>query len=96
MILSGEQDGFTLRQPNQIHCSKERKSTCSKSARRIRELNDGLDDKYYPHFIWWKEKKKFGATADVHFWFRHWAMHCGDTFARCLVIMIGQFSSLSE
>ncbi|KAI3768357.1 hypothetical protein L2E82_18958 [Cichorium intybus] len=46
-----------LLQPNHIHCSKERKSTCSKLARRVRELNDGLDDKYYPHFIWWKEVK---------------------------------------
>ncbi|KAI3723468.1 hypothetical protein L2E82_35065 [Cichorium intybus] len=43
-------------QPNQIHCSKERKSTSTKSAKRVRELKDGLDEKYYPHIIWWKEK----------------------------------------
>ncbi|KAL7615028.1 hypothetical protein Lser_V15G06024 [Lactuca serriola] len=43
-------------QPKKINCSKERKSTSTKSAKKVRELKDDLDEKNYPHIIWWKEK----------------------------------------
>ncbi|CAI9271276.1 unnamed protein product [Lactuca saligna] len=43
-------------QPKQVNCSKERKSTSTKSTKKVRELKDDLDEKNYPHIIWWKEK----------------------------------------
>ncbi|KAI3776094.1 hypothetical protein L1987_45856 [Smallanthus sonchifolius] len=46
----------TLWQPKQVYCSKERRTTSTKSAKKLRELKDVLAEKDYPHIMWWKEK----------------------------------------
>ncbi|KAJ0781299.1 putative DNA mismatch repair protein MutS [Helianthus annuus] len=43
-------------QPKQVYCFKERRSTSTKSAKKMRELKDVLVEKDYPHIMWWKEK----------------------------------------
>ncbi|KAL8240128.1 hypothetical protein R6Q59_013483 [Mikania micrantha] len=43
-------------QPKQVYCSKERRTTTTKSAIKLRELKDVIMEKDYPHIMWWKEK----------------------------------------
>ncbi|KVI08019.1 DNA mismatch repair protein MutS-like, N-terminal [Cynara cardunculus var. scolymus] len=41
--------------PKQVYFSKERKATSTKSAKKLREPKDVLEEKDYPHIMWWKE-----------------------------------------
>ncbi|KAI7746485.1 hypothetical protein M8C21_008298 [Ambrosia artemisiifolia] len=47
---------FSSLQPKQVYCFKEKKSTSTKSAKKLRELKDVIVEKDYPHIMWWKEK----------------------------------------
>ncbi|XP_024961664.1 DNA mismatch repair protein MSH1, mitochondrial-like isoform X5 [Cynara cardunculus var. scolymus] len=44
-----------IRLPKQVYFSKERKATSTKSAKKLREPKDVLEEKDYPHIMWWKE-----------------------------------------
>ncbi|KAK9063046.1 hypothetical protein SSX86_016916 [Deinandra increscens subsp. villosa] len=46
----------TLWQSKQVYCTKERRNTSTKSAKKFRELRDVIAEKDYPHIMWWKEK----------------------------------------
>ncbi|CAL5347513.1 unnamed protein product [Camellia sinensis] len=47
-----------IRQCERIHCLKERKlfKGTTKATRKLRELNNVLDDKDHSHILWWKER----------------------------------------
>ncbi|GMP77631.1 hypothetical protein CsSME_00033842 [Camellia sinensis var. sinensis] len=47
-----------MRQCERIRCLKERKlfKGTAKATRKLRELNNVLDDKDHFHILWWKER----------------------------------------